>query len=345
METVWFCLLSWMLATYVVLGGGDIGVGIVQPLVARNEAERAQVVRSIRPTWKGNEVWLVAAAGTMFLAFPTLFATSFSGFYLPLMLVLWLIVMRNLGIEMRHYVDDGLWKRFWDAAFSLGSLLLAVCLGAALGNVIRGVPLGRDGIFFEPLWTNFALGAQTGILDWYTVLMGLTATVALAHHGALWLATYTDADVRTRANELANVLWGILIALATVATSASFAVQPHLKASLAARPWGWFFPLIAASGIAGTIVFRRFGRPLHARLASAASLYAMMASVAVGLYPYVLPARNPALGLTAYDAAAPRSGLVVGLAWWIPGVLIACGYFFYVYSKLPETFSIHDSAD
>src|SRR6516164_5624165 len=168
MITLWFCSLVFMLGGYVVLGGTDLGVGILHLFVARNEQERTQLIHSIRPIWKPNEVWLVAAGGTMFLAFPTALATSFSGFYLALTIVVWLLAFRGLGLELRYHISDGLWQQFWDVALSLSSLLLALFLGTALGNVVRGVPLTEHGVFFEPLWTDFRVGQRTGIIDWYT---------------------------------------------------------------------------------------------------------------------------------------------------------------------------------
>src|SRR5713101_4105950 len=176
-----------MIAMYVVLDGFDLGAGIVHLLIARTDGERRQVIGSIGPVWDGNEVWLLAAGGTLFFAFPSLYASSFSGFYLPLMIVLWLLMLRGISIEFRNHVAGSVWGPFWDAVFCASSTLLPVFLGAALGNVVRGVPLDAQGRFFEPLWTDFTTRPPTGILDWYTVLAGLSALAALAAHGALWI--------------------------------------------------------------------------------------------------------------------------------------------------------------
>src|SRR3984957_849089 len=140
MATVWFCLIAAMIAVYVLLDGFDLGAGIIHLGVAHNDVERRQVLASIAPVWDGNEVWLLAAGGTLYFAFPVLYASSFSGFYLPLMMVLWLLILRGLSLEMRSHVDVDLWKHFADAVFSISSGLLAIFFGAALGNVIRGVP-------------------------------------------------------------------------------------------------------------------------------------------------------------------------------------------------------------
>src|SRR5271168_5080236 len=173
MELVWFCLVAIMLAVYVLLDGFDLGAGVIHFIVAKTNEERRQVIASIGPVWDGNEVWLLAAGGTLFFAFPVLYSSSFSGFYLPLMMVLWLLILRGLSLEMRSHVDVDLWKQFADGVFAIASGLLAIFFGAALGNVIRGVPLGADGYFFLPLWTNFRVDTNTGILDWYTVLTGV----------------------------------------------------------------------------------------------------------------------------------------------------------------------------
>src|SRR5271156_651655 len=158
METLWFMIVAVMVAAYVVLDGFDLGVGAIYLGVARTGDDRRRALRAIGPVWDGNEVWLLVAGGTLYFAFPLLYASSFSGFYLPLMMVLWLLMLRGIGIELRAHMESPVWIPFWDFVFCSSSLLLAIFLGAALGNVVRGVPLDSSGYFFEPLWTNFRLG-------------------------------------------------------------------------------------------------------------------------------------------------------------------------------------------
>src|ERR1700727_3951358 len=188
METLWFCLVAIMLAAYVILDGFDLGTGIVHLAVARSEAERLQSLAAIGPVWDGNEVWLVAAGGTLFFAFPLLYASAFSGFYMPLMIVLWLLILRGLSVELRMHVQDPLWRTFFDGLFFFASSLLAIFFGAALANVIRGVPIGPDNYFYLPLWTDWRTGPNPGILDWYTIIGGVMALLALSLHGALYLS-------------------------------------------------------------------------------------------------------------------------------------------------------------
>jgi cytochrome d ubiquinol oxidase subunit II len=177
----------------------------------------------------------------MFAVFPGLYATAFSGFYLPLMMVLWLLLGRAIAVEFRHQIDSPLWKPAWDVIFALSSGALALFFGVALGNVARGVPIGPDGSFFEPLWTDFSTARATGILDPYTLLAGLTATVALAHHGALWVAMKTEGVVRKRSLDAARASGWATLAATIVATIWTRGVQPHMAARFAAHSWAISF--------------------------------------------------------------------------------------------------------
>lgn len=334
METLWFCLVAFMIAMYVILDGFDLGVGATHFCTARSEAERRQVIRSIGPVWDGNEVWLLAAGGTLYFAFPGLYASSFSGFYLPLMIVLWLLILRGAAIEFRSHIDNPVWKPFWDFVFTGASALLAIFFGAALGNVVRGAPLDGSGRFFLPLWTDFRPGPQPGILDWYTALAGLTAFLALAHHGALWVALKTEPPVGDRARRVASLAWYGVLGMTLILTGATFRVQPHVPERFALNPWGYIFPALALAGLLWSTLLRRRGQDRPAFLASCAYLAGMLASVAFGLYPSVLPSNtDPNLSLTIYNTAAGAYGLRVALFWWIPGMALVALYTAFVYRR------------
>src|SRR6201987_6177223 len=167
MGFIWFWLVAVMIVGYVVFDGFDLGVGILHLFLPRTEAERRVSLRSIGPVWDGNEVWRLAGGGTLYFAFPLLYASAFSGFYLPLMVVLWLLVLRGVSLELRNHLEAGVWRQLLGGVFAFASTLLAVFFGTALANVIRGVPLNASGYFFLPLWTNFMVGPSPGILDWY----------------------------------------------------------------------------------------------------------------------------------------------------------------------------------
>lgn len=339
MGTLWFCLVAAMITAYAVFDGFDLGAGIAHLFVAQGEAERQTVTRTIGPVWDGNEVWLIAAGGTLYFAFPTLYAASFSGFYLPLMMVLWLLVLRGISLEFRRHVGMSMWASFWDGAFFLSSLLLAVFYGAALGNVVRGVLLNRQEEFFEALWTDFLPHGLTGVLDWYTILAGIAALLALTVHGSLWIVLKTEGGLHDRARRFSARLWPLLVLFTILITWSSFRLQPHLAASYAARPWGWIFPALAVAGLIGTIVFLK--NDLKAFCASCAYLVGMLSSVAFGLYPDVLPASNdPALSLTLENAKTADRGLEIGLAWWIVGMILVTTYFVIVYRRFRGKVSV-----
>jgi cytochrome d ubiquinol oxidase subunit II len=335
METIWFCLVATMIAVYVVLDGFDLGAGIIHLYAARTDDERSQVLRSIGPVWDGNEVWLIAAGGTLYFAFPGLYASSFSGFYLPLMMVLWLLILRGISIEFRNHLDSSTWKPFWDVIFFGASATLVIFFGAALGNVVRGVPLDTAGDFFLPLWTNFDIGPASGILDWYTIPVGLLAFLTLTLHGSHWIVYKTTAGLRDRAAVVARHAWWAVAALTVLVTAATFRIQPQVLANFAEHPWGYVFPALAIAGLAGMWLCMRSGSELGAFLASCTYIAGMLTSAAFGIFPYVLPSNaEKANGLTIYNSAAAEYGLSIGLIWWIPGMLLATVYTWFVYSRL-----------
>jgi len=244
------------------------------------------------------------------------------------MIVLWLLILRGIAIEFRNHIDNQVWQPMWDTVFGGSSALLAIFFGAALGNVIRGVPLDREGYFFLPLWTNFVPGQNAGILDWYTLLIAVSAFLVLAAHGALWVALKTEGDLERRARHFAQRLWWFVLPAVIIITLASFRIQPNIARSFHAHPWGYAFPLLALIGLVGI----KFLPNRDAFLASCLFILGMLTSAAFGLYPYLLPSNGDhSLGLTVYNTAASPYGLTVGLVWFIPGVLLALGYFAYTY--------------
>jgi cytochrome bd ubiquinol oxidase subunit II len=311
METLWFMIVAVMVAAYVVLDGFDLGAGILYLGAGKTADERRRILRAIGPVWDGNEVWLLAAGGTLYFAFPLLYASSFSGFYLPLMMVLWLLMLRGIGIELRAHMENPVWRGFFDTIFCVSSALLAIFFGAALGNVVRGVPLGADGYFFEPLWTDFRAVANAGILDWYTVLTGVIALVTLTAHGALYIAVKSEADLNLRVRRIATIY-----------------IRPGVLDNYRQHPAGFVIPLVVFGSLGAMIYAMRKGQERTAFLGSAAYIVGMLVGAAFGLYPVVLPAStDPAHSLTIYNTAAGHHGLSVGLAWWTLGAILALAYF------------------
>ncbi len=331
METIWFWIVAVMLTSYVILDGFDIGAGIVHYFVGRAANERETVIAAIGPVWDGNEVWLLATGGTLYFAFPALYAASFSGFYLPLIMVLWLLIMRAAGIELRHQLDNSMWHSFWDFVFWLSSVLLAIFFGAALGNVVRGVPLNAEGYFFEPLWTDFTTTGPTGILDWFTVLSGIVALVALAIHGSNYLAVKTEVELNLRARKLVSIGWFPLSALTILSLIAVANLRDGILSNYRNYPITWLVPLTVFGSLLAIKYFNSKGKDKAAFLASSTYLASMLVGAVVALFPIVLPAIDSVNSLTIYNSAAGSYGLKIGLIWWSIGTVIAVGYFIFLF--------------
>jgi cytochrome d ubiquinol oxidase subunit II len=342
-ETIWFIGVALMLTMYVILDGFDLGAGAIHLFAARNDPERRTILKAIGPVWDGNEVWLIAAGGVLFFAFPVLYSAGFSGFYLPLIIVLWLLMIRGLSIELRGHMDNPMWSSFWDAMFFIGSSLLAIFYGAALGNVVRGVPLNKDGYFFQPLWTDFSPFSKTpGVLDWYTILIGLLALTALVVHGANFVALKTENELNTRSRLISRTFTYAVTGLTFLSTILTFWVSPRMLSGFFQRPYGFVLPLVAIAGLAGMIYFGLRGRDRAAFLSSSAYIIGMLTSTVFGVYPNVLPAVNPENNLTVFNAASSAYSQGVGLVWWSIGMVLAAIYFVVIYRLFRGKVSLED---
>jgi cytochrome d ubiquinol oxidase subunit II len=328
MLELWFAIVAVMLTLYVVLDGFDLGAGMLHLLAARRDAERRQVLAAIGPYWDGNEVWLLAAGGALFVAFPRALAAGLSGFYFAIFLVLWCLILRGVAIEFRSHVEHPLWRSFWDTVFAGASALLAVFFGAALGNLLRGLPLDAAGWFSLALFTDFTARPPVGILDWYTVLVGAYALVALAAHGAAYLAWKTDGPVQGRSRALRGRLAPAVVAMWPVMTAATLAVDPALFANFAARPLAWLAALVALGG-AGTLLVGGLRRADRAAFfGSCAFLAGLLGATAASVFPVMLRAAgDPALSLTVHNAGNDPQGLRTALGWWLIGFPLAVVYF------------------
>ncbi|HYT73807.1 MAG TPA: cytochrome d ubiquinol oxidase subunit II [Vicinamibacterales bacterium] len=323
-NSVWFIVLAFMLAGYAVLDGFDLGVGTIHLFLGRDRLERARLIDSIGPVWNGNEVWLLAAGGSMVVAFPNLYATSFSGFYLALMLVLWLLLLRGLGIEFRHQIHHPMWEDAWDVVFSIASLLLALLFGVAIGNVLRGVPFDAGGEF---------RGTFTVLLNPFSILGGLLSVATLSLHGACWAALKTDGAVQARARRFATTLWGPVVVLLLGMVAASFVVRPDFTTNFTTYPLLWIWPAVTIAAL----VANRFAAVRNddrgAFLCSSAYIAGVLASVAAGLYPMLLPAGpgSQHAGLDIYNAASPAGSLRIALVIYLIGISIVGIYLFNIY--------------
>jgi cytochrome bd ubiquinol oxidase subunit II len=329
MHTAWFCIVALMVAMYVVFDGFDLGVGAMHLLLARTEEEREQATASIGPVWNGNEVWLLAGGGVLFLAFPHAYAGAFSGLYFGLIIVLWLLVGRGLALELRHQLEHPLWRSACDGVFCLSSAGLALVFGVALGNVVRGVPLNAQGYFSLPLF---------GILNWYGLLIGVFGLVVLCAHGSGFLAVRGTGELGRRARSWARRLTLLSVAGFVILIGPTYAVRHAMLDNLIDHPWRLVFPLLAVGALVAEIAWQRRELWLRAFVSSALFIVGLLCTMAAGLYPYILPAREGRPhGLTVDNSAAGHHALATAIVWWPLGMLLAAVYFTFAYRMFYRT--------
>ncbi|GHH69867.1 cytochrome c oxidase assembly protein [Streptosporangium violaceochromogenes] len=316
LTTVWFLLIAVLWAGYLVLEGFDFGVGILLPLLGRDETDRRTILATIGPVWDGNEVWLLVAGGATFAAFPEWYATLFSGFYLPLFLILVALILRGVAIEYRGKSDS---PRGWDRAMFLGSLLPAFLWGVAFANIVRGVPLDA---------AHEYTGSLPTLLNPYALLGGLATLTLFTLHGALFLTLRTEGDLRARAAVL-----GRRLAPAALAVGGLFLVITQLTAG---KPLTWVTAASAAAGIGGSLLATLRGRDGWAFAASAVAIVAVAATLFGDLWPNVMPALDPANSLTVDNAASSPYTLTV-MTWvavvFTPLVLAYQGWTYWIFRR------------
>lgn len=301
MNIIWFWTIGAMLIAYAVLDGYDLGVGSLHPWLAKTDAERRMALNSIGPVWNGNEVWLLAGGGMLVVAFPRVYAVGFSGFYLALMVVLWLLILRGVSIEFRGQLEDPLWRTLWDTGFWLGSLLISLLLGVALGNVLRGLPIGADGTFQG----TFAL-----LLNPYSVLTGLLSVAVLAWHGANYLRVKSDGNLLARARVWSAGLWWVVAALTVVVTVGTFLARPGTSANFRAFPLAALLPVITLVALGWGFASRRPEKDTGAFRSSAMLIISLLGTAAATVFPNLLTSTiNPDFSLTVYNAASTPHAL------------------------------------
>ncbi|GLI01068.1 cytochrome d ubiquinol oxidase subunit II [Phytohabitans aurantiacus] len=321
LSTIWFILIAILFTGYFVLEGFDFGVGILLPLLGRDDRQRRVLINTIGPVWDGNEVWVLTAGGAMFAAFPEWYATLFSGFYLPLLLILVALILRGVAFEYRGKRDDPQWKSWWDRAIFFGSLLPALLWGVAFGNIVRGVRLDA---------THEYVGGFWALLNPYALLGGLVTLSLFTTHGAVFLALKTTGEIRERANVLAG-----RTGLAAAALAVGFLAWTlfGVRGGAAAAVLAMFAALALVGGLAANLV-RREG---WAFAGTAAAIALAVACLFAALFPDVLPSIvDPANSLTVDNASSTSYTLKI-MTWvavvFTPIVLAYQGWTYWVFRK------------
>jgi cytochrome d ubiquinol oxidase subunit II len=320
LNDAWFILIALLWTGYFLLEGFDFGVGILLPVLGRSEPRRRVLINTIGPVWDGNEVWLIVAGGATFAAFPEWYASLFSGFYLPLLVILVALIVRGVAFEYRGKGDSDRWRRNWDRAIIFGSVAPAVLWGVAWGNIVRGVPLNAD--------HHYGAGL-VDLLNPYALLGGLTTLLLFTTHGAVFLALKTTGEVRADARALAA-----RVGIAAAAVAGGFLVWTQLVRGNSATA---VTALVAAATLVAALVMNRTGREGWAFLATAGTIVATTATLFVALYPNVLPSTlDPAYSLTVTNAAS--SPYTLRIMTWVavaftPVVLLYQGWTYWVFRK------------
>lgn len=317
LNTIWYLLVGILITGYAILDGFDLGVGVLS-LFARDEKERGTFLRAIGPVWDGNEVWLLAGGGALFAAFPAVYATVFSGFYLAFMLLLAALIFRAVSMEFYGMVDSPAWRTVWGWAFGLGSLLPCILFGVAFGNILRGIPITMGGTY---------VGTFLGLLNPYALLVGVLSLAMFIMHGATYMTVKTGGELQKRMETWAIGGWVGLAVLYIPATLFSMLTSPHLFEGLSGNVLFYLTlaPLvIAIAGMPASLGSRRY---LRAFFCTSMTIASMIAMSGISLYPRLVPSRiNLAYSLTVYNASSTPHSLRVMLIIALIGMPLVLTY-------------------
>jgi cytochrome bd ubiquinol oxidase subunit II len=322
LNIIWFLLITVVFAGYAILDGFDLGVGALH-LFIKDDTERRLNMNAIGPVWDGNEVWLLTGGGALFAAFPVVYASVFSGFYLALMLLLFALIARAVSFEFRGKVDSPSWRKVWDYSFSLGSILPAVLFGVAFGNILRGIPLDTNGYY---------TGSFFDLLNPYAVLIGLLSLSMFVMHGAIYMTMKLDGEARERRIKIASTFWIITLVLYMFATFATFFVSSFLFIGTLKNGLTWIFLILLFGSILYIPVALKGKKFLPAMISSSLMIASMFTIAAISLFPRLVPASNDlALSLTIYNASSTPLTLKTMLIIALIGMPIVIGYTIFIY--------------
>jgi cytochrome bd ubiquinol oxidase subunit II len=321
-NTIWFVLVGVLFTGYAMLDGFDLGIGALH-LFTKKDEERRIMLNSIGPVWDGNEVWLVTGGGALFAAFPNVYATAFSGFYLALILLLVALIFRAVAIEFRSKRPEFWWRQTWDIGFSVGSILSSLLIGVALGNLAWGVPVDADGEF---------AGTFLGLLKPYPLLVGVTTVALFMMHGAIYGVMKTEGELHDKLRRWAMNSIIFFVICAAMTTMATLLYATHIAERVRENPW--LFSIVLANMLAIANIPREFhrGKDWLAFLSSCAAMITLMALFALDAYPNLIYSQpNPENSLNIYNAASSHKTLGIMLIIAGIGVPIVIAYTVCIY--------------
>ncbi len=323
LNTIWFLLVGVLIIGYAILDGFDLGVGIIH-LFTKDESEKRINLNAIGPVWDGNEVWLLTGGGALFAAFPFVYATVFSGFYLALILVLAALIFRAVSFEFRGKIESKNWKKLWDNLFGIGSLLAALLFGVAVGNILHGIPVNKDGFF---------VGTFLGLLNPYSVLIGLVSVAMFIMHGANYMAMKTEGKQKDKMLKWSTTSWVAFIILYVFATAFTFFQASFLFDGMLSDPLFWILFILLIASIIYIPLAPKDEKVYRAFFASAITIASIIGLAAVSLFPRLVPSSiNLNYSLTIYNASSTPRTLFTMLVIALIGMPIVIGYTIYIYN-------------
>lgn len=322
LNTIWFILVGVLIIGYAVLDGFDLGVGIIH-LFTKDENEKRINLNAIGPVWDGNEVWLLTGGGALFAAFPIVYATVFSGFYLALILLLVALIFRAVSMEFRSKIEDKSWRKFWDYSFGIGSLVPSILFGVAIGNILRGIPIDDRGMF---------TGSFLGLLNPYSILIGLLSCITFLMHGAIYLSMKSEGAQKNKAIKIASTAWYGFVLLYLAATLSSMLTSPFLFEKLFPNLLFWITFLLLLGSIIYLPVALKQGMTGRAFTASSMVIASMIGLMAISLFPRLVPSlTNPAFSFTIYNSSSTQGTLRTMLIIALIGMPLVIGYTVFIY--------------
>ncbi len=324
LNIIWFLLVGILVIGYAILDGFDLGVGVLH-FFAKSEEEKRINLNAIGPVWDGNEVWLLTGGGAIFAAFPVVYATVFSGFYLALILLLFGLISRAVSFEFRkHSYDHPEMKKIWDGAFILGSFLPALLYGVAFGNVLRGLEIHENATY---------TGTFFSLLNPFALLVGLTGLLMFIMHGALYMTMKTEGSLRDLMFIRAKNAYYIFVALYLISAIYAVLESPYLFANVSSNPIFYILILVLVASILYIPMGIKAKKSGLTFTASATTIGTMILLSALSLFPYIAPSRVnlKEYSLTIYNASSSQNTLLVMLILALIGMPIVIGYSIYVY--------------
>ncbi|HEY5535861.1 MAG TPA: cytochrome d ubiquinol oxidase subunit II [Ignavibacteria bacterium] len=335
LNTIWFLLVGVLLTGYAILDGFDLGVGALH-LLTKSDKDRRLSINSIGPVWDGNEVWLITAGGALFAAFPDVYATVFSGFYSAFMLLLFVLIFRAVAIEFRSKQESKRWRAAWDKAFSISSIVIALLMGVALGNIVTGIPLAQNKEF---------IGSFISLLNPFALLVGITTVSLFMMHGAIYLVMKTEEELQTQVRGWVNNTIIFFVICFVTTTMATLIYYPQMVNHFKEMPALFLIAILNMLAIANIPREIYKGNEFRAFFSSAASIALLMVLFAIGIFPnLVLSNPNPEYSLTIYNAASSQKTLMIMLIMAIIGIPFVLAYTIVIHKVFKGKVKLDDTS-